>query len=78
MRAFLDALLRRRAALAERSGAQREQVAAAAAQVRRAAAAPLLLGVGVAATLLTSSPKLRGWVVRAWAAYAFLRRLLDR
>jgi NAD/NADP transhydrogenase alpha subunit len=76
--AFLDALVRRRTALIERSTAQRGEVAAAVAGVRRAAAEPLLLGAGVAATLLTSSPKLRGWVVRAWAVYAFVRRLLDR
>ena len=78
MRAILDALVRRRTALIERSTAQRGEVAAAVAGVRRAAAEPLLLGAGIAATLLTSSPKLRGWVVRAWAVYAFVRRLLDR
>jgi len=78
VRAILDALVRRRTALIERSTAQRGEVAAAVAGVRRAAAEPLLLGAGIAATLLTSSPKLRGWVVRAWAAYAFVRRLLDR
>jgi len=73
---FLDALVRRRTALIERSTAQRGEVAAAVAGVRRAAAEPLLLGAGVAVTLLTSSPKLRGWVVRAWAVYIFVRRLL--
>jgi len=78
VRAILDALVRRRTALIERSTAQRGEVAAAVAGVRRAAAEPLLLGAGIAATLLTSSPKLRGWVVRAWAVYAFVRRLLDR
>jgi hypothetical protein len=78
VRAILDALVRRRTALIERSTAQRGEVAAAVAGVRRAAAEPLLLGAGVAAALLTSSPKLRGWVVRALAAYAFVRRLLDR
>jgi hypothetical protein len=76
VRDFLDALVRRRAALLERSAAQRGQIAAAAADLRRGATQPLLLGLGVAATLLTSSPKLRGWMVRAWAAYAFVRRLL--
>jgi len=75
---FLDALVRRRTALIERSTAQRGEVAAAVAGVRRAAAEPLLLGAGVAVTLLTSSPKLRGWVVRAWAVYIFVRRLLHR
>ena len=78
MSTFLDALVRRRTALIERSTAQRGEVAAAVAGVRRAAAEPLLLGAGVAVTLLTSSPKLRGWVVRAWAVYVFVRRLLDR
>ena len=78
MSAFLDALVRRRTALIERSTAQRGEVAAAAAGVRRASAEPLLLGAGIAVTLLTSSPKLRGWLVRAWAVYAFVRRLLHR
>ena len=76
MSTFLDALVRRRTALIERSTAQRGEVAVAAAGMRRAAAEPLLLGAGVAVTLLTSSPKLRGWVVRAWAVYIFVRRLL--
>jgi len=78
VRAFLDDLVRRRAALIERSAAQRGEIAVAVSGVRRAVAEPLLLGAGVAATLLSSSPKLRGWVVRAWVAYAFVRRLLDR
>ena len=78
MSAFFDALERRRTALIERSTAQRGEVAAAAAGVRRTAAEPVLLGAGLAVALLTSSPKLRGWAVRAWAAYVFLRRLLDR
>lgn len=78
MKEFHDALVRRRVALVERSSAQRKQVADAATDLRRAAATPLLLGVGVAATLLSSSPRLRGWVVRAWAAYSLIRRLLDR
>ncbi len=75
---FLGALARRREALVERAAAQRGEVAAAAADLRKASAAPLLLGVGVAATLLTSSPRLRGWAVSAWAAYAFARRLMGR
>lgn len=78
MRAFLDHLVRRRTALIDRSAVQRGDVAVAVAGVRRAAAEPLLLGVGVAATLLSSSPKLRAWMVRGWVAYAFVRRLLDR
>ena len=78
MRTFLDTVVRRRTALVERSTAQRGEVAAAVAGVRRAAAEPLLLGAGIAVTLLTSSPKLRGWLVRGWAVYVFIRRLLDR
>jgi hypothetical protein len=74
--AFFDALARRRAALVERSTAQRGKLTAAVTGVRRAAAEPLLLGAGIAATLLTTSPKLRGWMVRGWAVYAFVRRLL--
>lgn len=78
MRAFFDSLARRRTALIERSTAQRTEVAAAAARVQRASAEPLLLGAGIAVTLLTSSPKLRNWVLRAWAVYAFVRQLLQR
>jgi hypothetical protein len=73
---FFDALARRRAALVERSTAQRHDLVAAAAGVRRASAEPLLLGAGIAATLLASSPKLRGWLVRGFALYLFFRRLL--
>ena len=76
MRSFVDALARRRAALVEHSAAQRAQLAAAAAGVQRSVTQPLLLGLGVAATLLSRSPKLRGWLVKAWATYAFVRRLL--
>jgi len=75
VRAFFDGLARRRAALIARSTAQRGELAAATAGVRRASAEPLLLGAGVAVTLL-SSPKLRGWVVRALTVYAFIRQLL--
>ena len=77
MRAFFESLARRREALITRSAAQRDEVASAAADVRRASAEPLLLGAGVAVTLL-SSPKLRGWLVRALATYAFVRQLLGR
>ena len=78
MKAFLDSLVRRRVALVERSAAQRGQIVVAAAQIRRASAAPVLLGASVAATLLASSPKLRGWAVRGWATYSFVRQLLGR
>ncbi len=78
MRVVLGALARRRAVLVERSAAQRGEFAAAAAGVQHAVAQPLLLGLGlgVTATLLSSSSKLRAWVVKAWATYAFVRRLL--
>lgn len=78
MRAFFESLARRRAALIARSTTQRDEVASAAAGVRRASAEPLLLGAGIAVTLLSSSPKLRGWVVKALATYAFVRQLLGR
>lgn len=78
MNAFFEALARRREALVERSTAQRRELTEAVTGVRRASAEPLLLGAGVAATLLASSPKLRAWVVRGWAVYAFVRQLLGR
>ncbi|HEX9687028.1 MAG TPA: hypothetical protein VGA25_14375 [Burkholderiales bacterium] len=78
MRAFFDTLARRRAALIERSTAQRRELTEAVTGMRRASAEPLLLGAGLAVTLLSSSPKLRGWVVRAWAVYAFVRQLFQR
>jgi hypothetical protein len=77
VRAFFESLARRREALIARSTAQRDEVATAAAGVRRASAEPLLLGAGIAVTLL-SSPRLRGWLVRALATYAFVRQLLGR
>ncbi len=76
MRMVLETLARRRAVLLERSAVQRGEIAAAAAGVQQAAAQPLLLGLGVAATFISWSPKLRGWLVKAWATYAFVRRLL--
>jgi hypothetical protein len=78
MKAFLDGLVRRRTALVERAAAQRGAVAAALAELRSASATPLLLGVGVASTLLAASPKLRGWAVKSWAIYAFVRGLFGR
>jgi hypothetical protein len=78
VRAFFESLARRREALIARSTAQRDEVATAAAGVRRASAEPLLLGAGIAVTLLSSSPKLRSWMVRALAVYAFVRQLLGR
>lgn len=42
---------------------------------RREATAPLLLGAGAGVALLSSSPTLRSWLVRAWACYALVRRI---
>ena len=75
---LLESLAGRREGLVARSARQREALAAAAGEVRRAAAEPLVLGLGVAVTLFSGSPRLRWWFVRAWVAGAFLRRLLGR
>lgn len=74
MNLSLAALARRRQALTERSGAQRAEIAAALARAQNAAAAPVLLGAGGLVTLISTSPKLRGWLVRAWAFYSLVRR----
>lgn len=74
----IDTLRARRAALVARSQRQRRQVAEALSGVERAVAEPAILGLGAAVALLGSSPRLRGWFVRAWVAGAFLRRLLGR
>jgi hypothetical protein len=34
----------------------------------------MLLGAGGLVTLVSASPKLRSWLVRAWAFYALFRR----
>lgn len=78
MKAFLDSLSRRREALVERSAGQRGRIAAAAADIRSISAMPIAIGASAAAALLASSPKLRGWAVRGWAVYAFVRQLLGR
>lgn len=78
MKGTLEALGRRREALVERSEKQRGEIVAAAAEIRRVSAAPVLLGASAAAALLAASPKLRGWAVRGWAVYAFVRQLLGR
>ena len=79
VRAFLDGLVRRRTALVERSTAQRGDSRRRGGGACRVRPPPrLLLGVGLAITLLTSSPKLRGWLVRGWAVYVLVRRLLGR
>ena len=78
MKAYLDTLVRRRAALVERSAAQRGEIAAAAADIRGISSMPIAIGASAAAALLAASPKLRGWAVRGWAVYAFVRQLLGR
>jgi hypothetical protein len=76
MRALLATLARRRAALVERSAAGRAALGSELGGVRRAATEPLLLGLSAAVALVGSTPRLRAWLVRAWVAYAFVRRLL--
>lgn len=75
MNLSLETLARRREALVARSGAQRAEIAAAVERARNAATGPLLLGTGGLVALASSSPKLRTWLVRAWAFYALIRRI---
>jgi hypothetical protein len=74
MNLSLEALARRREALVQRSGAQRAEIAAAIERARNASTAPLLLGAGGLVALISTSPKLRSWLVRAWAFYSLVRR----
>lgn len=74
MNLSLQVLARRREALVHRSGAQRAAIAAAIDRARNAATAPVLLGAGGLVALVSSSPKLRNWLVRAWAVYSLVRR----
>jgi hypothetical protein len=74
MNLSLEALARRRAALVQRSGAQRNEITGAIDRTRNAVTAPVLLGAGGLVALLSTSPKLREWLVRAWAVYALVRR----
>jgi hypothetical protein len=76
MRAVLAMLARRRAALVERSALQRAEIVATVGGARRAAAEPLVLALGAMAVLAGASPRLRGWLVRGWVAYALVRRLM--
>jgi hypothetical protein len=71
----LEALGRRREALVNRSAMQRAAIAAAVDSAQNAATGPLLLGAGGVVALVSSSPKLRNWLVRAWAFYALVRRI---
>jgi len=74
MNLSLAALARRREALIQRSGAQRTEIASTIERARNAATGPMLLGAGGLVALFSTSPKLRGWLVRAWAVYALVRR----
>ena len=74
----LDTLRERRETLVARSARERRRIGETLAGAERAAAEPVMLGLGVGLALLGSSPRLRGWFVRAWVAGAFLRRLLGR
>jgi hypothetical protein len=74
MNLSLEALARRREALIRRSGAQRAEIAAVIERTRNAATAPLLLSAGGVIAALSASPKLRSWLVRAWAFYALVRK----
>ena len=74
MNLSMEALAKRREALIQRSGAQRAEIASAIERARNAATGPLLLGAGGLAALVSTSPKVRSWLVRAWAFYALVRR----
>lgn len=74
MNLSLETLARRREALVQRSAAQRAEIGAAISRASNAATAPVLLGAGGLVTLISASPKLRSWLVRAWAFYALVRR----
>jgi len=74
MNLSLQALARRREALVQRSAAQRAAITSAIGRARNAATAPMLLGAGGLITLISTSPKLRSWLVRAWAFYSLFRR----
>ena len=74
MNLSLEALARRREALVQRSSAQRAEIASAIVRARNASTAPVLLGAGGLVALISTSPKLRSWLVRAWAFYALVRR----
>lgn len=78
MNLSLEALARRRQTLVERSAGQRADISSAVERTRNSVTAPLLLGGGAAVALVSSSPKLRGWLVRAWAVYALVRRIQGR
>ena len=74
MNLSLEGLARKREALVLRSGAQRAEIAASIDRARNAVTAPVMLGAGGLVALLSTSPKMREWLVRAWAVYALVRR----
>lgn len=74
MNLSLEDLARRREALVNRSVAQRAQLEDAVRRARSASAAPLVLGAGGVVTAFAASPKLRGWLVRAWAFWSLIRQ----
>ena len=74
MNLSLEALARRREALIQRSDAQRAAIASSIQRAQGAVTAPLLLGAGGLVALVSTSPKLRDWLVRAWAVYALVRK----
>lgn len=74
MNLSLEALAVRRRALIRRSGIQRDEITAGIERTRNGVTAPVLLGAGGLVALLSTSPKLRDWMVRAWAVYALVRR----
>jgi hypothetical protein len=74
MNLSLDALAERRRTLVQRSGAQRAEIAGALERTRNAATAPVLLGAGGLIALVSTSPTLRSWLVRAWAVYSLVNR----
>jgi len=76
MRTARATLARRREALVARAAAERAALAAALAGLRRSATEPLALGLGAALVLFGAAPRLRAWLLRAWVAVAFVRRLL--
>jgi hypothetical protein len=76
MKALLAQLAARRAALVDRSGAQRRDLGQALAGARRGIEEPLALGFAAALALAGASPRARAWLVRAWVIGALVRRLL--
>ena len=75
MNLSLESLARRRESLVQRSALQRAAIAGAVESAQNAATGPLLLGAGGLVALVSSLPRLRRWLVHAWAFYALVRRI---